>query len=422
MRKNSLGLVLTAQTLSTLGSSISTVALAVMVFDRTGSVLHMGGILAASALPGVVVSVLGGALLDRYPARRLMVVADIARAALVLAMPFAAQLTVATVYLVSAAMGMFTAVFNPSQIKMVGDLAAPGQLMRANSYLSIARDGAELGGYLAGGALVASLGYFATFALDALSYSASALLLLGLPHVPSSSTAKVWSMVKESPTVISGMWKRIPLRVNILLVLIPMAFVFTGTPNAYGLALRVYGSGAQDLALMEAMTAVGWIVGGVLASRINFKGDRNTYVTACGLVMGACSVGIALVGSFWPAVALLAIGAVANVGVIVGSMTLFQELEPRPDKGRIIALRTGIGQLSGAAGLFFGGLLGDIVGIRNVFALAGGASLLSGVVIYLAYVHWKRRESVSTSSAGERQSLSSRLVQVEEPTSVPSEE
>ena len=58
--------ILWAQGLSSLGTSVSTVALAVMVFDLTGSVLHMGGILAAATLPLVVMTFFGGALLDRF--------------------------------------------------------------------------------------------------------------------------------------------------------------------------------------------------------------------------------------------------------------------------------------------------------------------------------------------------------------------
>lgn len=391
-RKNSMALILIAQALSTLGTSVTTVALAVMVFDRTGSVLHMGGILAASTVPVVVVSILGGALVDRYPARGLMVTADVARAVLVLGMPYLAGLSVSYIYVLSAAMGVFTALFNPSQIKMVGELTPPSQLMRANSHLSIARDGAELGGYLVGGALVASLGYFATFAVDALSYGVSALLLLGLPRLPASASgAKLGAMVKEAPRVIASMWGRVPLRVNMLFALIPMAFVMMSTPNAYGLALEVYGRGAQDLALMETVTAAGWIVGGVVAGRLNYRGDRNGYVAVCGLGICLCFIGVSLCGSFWPAVALLTLAAVANVGVIVGSMTIFQEVESRPDKGRIIALRAGLGQFSGAMGLLLGGLLGQAVGIRNVFGLAGLAALLTGGAIWVGYVVWRRR-------------------------------
>ncbi len=160
---------------------MTTVALAVMVFQRTGSVLHMGGILAASTLPVVVTSFVGGALLDHYPSRTLMVLSDLVRGAMVMALPFAAGASVALVYVVAAMMGIFTSIFNPSQIKLIGDLVPQSELMRANSYLSIARDGAELGGYLVGGVLVATIGYFATFAIDAVSYVLSAVLLMGVP-------------------------------------------------------------------------------------------------------------------------------------------------------------------------------------------------------------------------------------------------
>ncbi len=363
-----------------------------MVFQRTGSVLHMGGILAASTLPVVVTSFVGGAMLDRYPSRTLMVIADLVRAGLVLAFPFAAGVSVGLIYVVAAVMGVFTSIFNPSQIKLISDLVPTRDLMRANSYLSIARDGAELGGYLAGGALVAGLGYFATFTIDAASYALSAVLLLWVPSIATRGKRESFArLLKESPQAFARLWERPALRTNTLYILLPMAFVMMNTPNAYGLALGVYDRGPQGLAAMEVITAAGWILGGVLASRINYKGDRNAYTVVCGTAIGLCMVGVGLVGSFWAAVGLLAAAAVANVGVIVGSMTLFQEIEPRPDKGRIIALRAGLGQLGGAAGLFLGGVLGDALGIANLYLVAGGAAVVSGAVVFLPYLRWKRR-------------------------------
>ncbi len=173
--------VLAAQGLSSLGTSVSTVALAVMVFDLTGSVLHMGGVLAAATFPLVVMTFFGGALLDRFEARRLMVVADVARAAMMLMMPLAASRSVGFIYVVAAAVGVFSALFNPSQVKLIGELVPADGLVKANSYLSIAREGAELGGYLVGGALVVVLGYTVTFIADAASYLISATFLFALP-------------------------------------------------------------------------------------------------------------------------------------------------------------------------------------------------------------------------------------------------
>lgn len=379
--------VLGAQALSSLGTSISTVALAVMVFDLSGSVLHMGGVLAASAAPLVVMSFVGGALLDKYEGRRLMVVSDVARAALVLSMPVAASQSVGLIYLVAGVIGVFSALFNPSQVRVIGLMVSPDRLVKANSYLSVFREGAEIGGYLVGGALVASLGYFATFTVDAATYGVSALLLLGLPRAERAmaESPELVSLVRGSVRAVGGIWGSRRLRTNLLLALLPFPFLMMGTPNAYGLALDVFDKGPQGFALMEVLTSGGWIAGGLIAGRMNFKGDRNSYVYWSAVAMAVCMVAVGLSSSFWLAVAFLVLGAVANVGLIVGSMTLYQEIQERPDKGRMIAIRAGFGQMSMTLGLLGGGILGEYIGITTVFWTIGVAAIVLGTVVYLPY-------------------------------------
>ena len=380
--------------MSSLGTSVSTVALAVMVFALTGSVVHMGGILAAATLPLVVMTFFGGALIDRFEARRLMVGADMARAVMMLMMPLAAGRSVGLIYVVAGSVGVFSALFNPSQVKVVGELIPADGLVKANSYLSIAREGAELGGYLVGGALVAVVGYTVTFVADAASYLISATLLLALPAAATRfSGAGLGALLRESPRVVGVVWKSRALRTNLLLALAPMLVIMMSTPNAYGLALSVFGRGAGGFALMEAVASCGWIIGGVAASRLNYKGDRNLYVAVSIAAMAACFVGVGLSRSFWVSVVLLAVAAAANVGAIVGSMTLFQELPSRPDKGRIIALRTGFGQMSSAVGLLLGGVLGGAIGEQRVFIAIGVVGATLCAVIALPYWATMRREA-----------------------------
>jgi hypothetical protein len=90
MENRELGRILTAQGLSSLGTSISTVAIAFVVSKLTGSVFQMGGLRAVSTFPLVVVSFIGGALVDRFSGRNLTVASDLARAEIILMMPFAA--------------------------------------------------------------------------------------------------------------------------------------------------------------------------------------------------------------------------------------------------------------------------------------------------------------------------------------------
>jgi MFS family permease len=379
-----------------LGTSVSTVALAVMVFDLTGSVLHMGGILAAATFPLVAMTFFGGALLDRFEARRLMVLADMVRAVMMLMMPLAASRSVGLIYVVAAAVGVFSALFNPSQVKLIGELVPADGLVKANSYLSIAREGAELGGYLIGGALVVLVGYTVTFVADAASYLISATFLFALPaSAPRLAGKSLGSLFRESPRAVGVVWRSRALRTNLVLALAPMLVIMMSTPNAYGLALSVFGRGAGGFALMEAIASCGWIIGGVAASRLDYKGDRNIYVAvSCG-VMAACFVGVGLSRSFWVCAVLLAVAAAANVGAIVGSMTLFQEVPPRPDKGRIIAVRTGFGQMSSTAGLLLGGVLGGALGEQHVFVGIGVVAMVLCLAIMLPYRAALRRDASS---------------------------
>ena len=227
MLRGALLRVLLAQALSSMGSSITAVALAVMVFDLTGSVLHMGAVLAASTLPLVVMSFVGGALLDRFEARRLMVISDLARALLIVLMPLAARQSVGFIYVIAASIGTMSAVFNPSQVKLVGDLVQASRLVKANSYLSLARDGAELGGYLVGGALVVSIGYTSTFLADGATYLMSAVLLLGLQssEIGAKCTTPFVSLIAQTPKVVSVIWRRAPLRTNLMFAALPMVFL-----------------------------------------------------------------------------------------------------------------------------------------------------------------------------------------------------
>lgn len=421
MRFRLLGRLLAAQALSSLGTSVSTIALAYMVYELTGSVLHMGGVMAVSTFPLVVTSFVGGALLDRYSARTLMVLADLGRAVLIFSLPFLAQEAVGLIYLVSALMGVMSAVFNPGQIKVVAELTEEAHLVRANSYLGVSRDGAELVGYLVGGVLVAYFGYLLTFAIDAASYLVSALLLIGLPRMaPAARAARaaaaggasadapeggrvgaaldapersadaavpptLWSLLREAPEVIADIWSRPQLRTNLLLGVFASLAVIMCVPNTYGLALEVFDAGAAGLAALEVVTASGLIVGGLLISRFRLLGDKNRYVTGGIIGMGLCFAAVSFSPVFWLSAALLGVAGMLNVATFVPSITMFQEIPDQARKGRLIAVRAGFGQMGVTGGYMLGGVLGAQVGITRLFLVAGAAGIVLALLIYLPH-------------------------------------
>jgi predicted MFS family arabinose efflux permease len=406
---------------------MSTVALAFMVNQLTGSVLHMGGVMAASVLPLAVMSWLGGALLDRYSSRTLMVLADVVRAGLILLMPFVARQSVGLIYVVAALIGVFTALFNPGQIKLVGEITEREDLVKANSFLGVSRDGAELLGFLAGGVVVTLIGYTPAFMTDAASYVVSALLLLGLPRVvragagagavpvranaaasgtgipsgngggqpgapkiiwarplPEEAPVSVRKLVRESPAVLARLWRHPALRTNLLFGMLPVAAVMMYVPNSYGLVLDVFKGTGVDLGTMEVVVGSGLIIGGLLMSQTRLGPDKNAYVAGSVVAVALCLAGVYFSRSLWLSIGLMGLGGVLSVGMTVPSITMFQEVAG-DDKGRLISLRTGLGQMGITAGFVVGGVLGRELGITRAFLVAGMAAVLLTAAIYGPY-------------------------------------
>ena len=105
------------QSTSLLGDGMVGVALAFAVLDITGSPADLGYVLAARSIPLVAVLLIGGVIADRFPRRRIMVTADVAR--------FAGQAAMATLLISGQARiwelaalqvlhGAATATFNPA--------------------------------------------------------------------------------------------------------------------------------------------------------------------------------------------------------------------------------------------------------------------------------------------------------------------
>ncbi len=402
MRFRVLGRILVAQALSSLGTSMSTVALAFMVYQLTGSVLHMGGVLAISTFPLVVTSFVGGALLDRFSAKNVMVLSDVVRAVLIFSMPFLAEKAVGLIYVVAALIGVCSALFNPGQIKLVGDLIEREHLVKANSYLSVSRDGAELIGFLVGGVLVTYVGYTLTFLIDGATYMVSALLLLGLPKAlpRMGPVPRLLPLIAEAPRVLGRLWVQPGLRVNLLLATFASAAVMMSVPNSYGLALDVFDRGAAGLAVLEVLTASGLIVGGLIFSRMSLRGDKNRYVAFSLVAMGLCLVAVSFSNLFYLSVALMGLAGMANVGIFVPSITMFQQTPSAEDKGRLIAVRSGFGQMGITAGFLLGGVLGATLGITQLFLVAGLVGIGLTLVLYLPYrIAAERRAKAARAAA-----------------------
>src|ERR1700753_2234868 len=183
--------IFTANIVSMLGNVVASVALTVLIYQRTGSPALAALVMALSSLPYLIGGVLLGAVVDRLPARRVLVGCDLASAAVVAIMVIPG-IPVAGLLALLFAEGLIAPVFQSVRATVMADIIAPGPpYVLGRSLMRLGCHGAHIDRYSAGGLLLAFLPPRGGLAADAVSFAGSALLLrLGTRWRPARTVAK----------------------------------------------------------------------------------------------------------------------------------------------------------------------------------------------------------------------------------------
>ena len=161
------------QLVSTMGDAIYSIALGFWVLAVTGSTALMGTLMAASTLPGVLVSPFAGVLIDRCNKRRLFILMDMLRGVCIVLLAAAAYSGMIAIWMVFVAgiiLSICGAVFSPGIQSAVPDLVPKSKVANATSAFAVVGVGSNMLGSVAGGVLFQILGAPVLFLIDGLSF------------------------------------------------------------------------------------------------------------------------------------------------------------------------------------------------------------------------------------------------------------
>jgi MFS family permease len=186
LREQDFRLLFMGQSISLVGSSITTIALAFAVLDISAPhryAIDYGVVMAAGLVPLLAFLLVGGVWGDRLPRQWVMLVSDVVRFACQAVMAWLLVTHRATIWelvVLQFARGTAEAFFRPAQTGLVPQTVSGERLQQANALRGLSDSlGVTLGAAL-GGVLVAAIGSGWAIGLDSLSYLASASFLWGL--------------------------------------------------------------------------------------------------------------------------------------------------------------------------------------------------------------------------------------------------
>ena len=379
-----------AQVLSVVGDQFARVALTVLVFERTGSAGLAALTYALTFLPDVAGGPLLSGLADRYPRRAVMVVTDLARAALVAlmaapGMPFGALCALlVAVQLLNAPFGAARAATLPAVL--AGDRFVLGSAIH-NTTVQLA----QVLGFAGGGVLVGWLGAGQALLLDAATFLASAALIrFGVrarPLPPRPEGSGSWWTGLQSGT--SLVWRDRRLRSLVALGCVAGFYV-----TAEGLAVpyaRQIGGGAAAagllLAAMPAGTALGMLLLGRLVrpeTRLRVLGPMA--VAACApLTLCVFEPGLLVTFMLW------SIAGAASAYHMAASAA-FVRAVPDHGRGQAFGLAVTALRVAQGTGVLVAGLAAEHAPPGHVLAVAGALGMLVAATAGRAWTAARRAE------------------------------
>ncbi|MEC3977312.1 MFS transporter [Amycolatopsis sp. H20-H5] len=369
-----------ATLVSVAGDQFARVGLSVLVYDRTRSAGLTALTYALTYLPDVLAGPLLSGLADRWPRRRVMIIADLTRAVLValMAIPGIPLAVVAGLLVLVQAAG---APGNAARAAvLVAVLPDADEYVLGKGAMDMVVQLAQVGGFAGGGALVAGVGAGDALVADAATFAVSAAVVwFGIARRPvpvadgvvaMAGLARWWSDVSAGT--------RLVLTTPRLRALVGLACVaaFSGTveglaaPYAAGL-----GSGAAAVGLLLAASPAGAVLGMALVSRLP-AAVRDRLMAPLALAACLPLVVCFVRPSLGVTVALWAISGAASAYHLPASAA-FVRAVPDHRRGQAFGLAATALKTSQGLGIAAAGLAADRAPAAVVVAVAGGLGSLA---------------------------------------------
>lgn len=329
------------------GSGLSSFALGVYAYQRTGSVTTLSIVYALAYLPFLIAAPFAGALIDRWGARRSLVCSNVLAA--VVTLLFAAVLAADSfalwqVYAVVSCLALTQALETPALATAVPALVPERHLGRANGMLMLAVASSKLLAPMVAGLLLVAIGLSGIILIDGVSY-ALALISLALVRIPRPSVTEHRPTSTRPLALLADFreaWRHVASRRGLVVLLAFSAFVnFCGAVVQLMITPLVLAfASPATLGTVLSCAGVGMLVASVAMSAWGGPRRRIAGILGFAFLMGAAMVA----GSLRPDPVLVATSAFVVLGSSAVVMTCNQatwQVNVAPElHGRVLALLT----------------------------------------------------------------------------------
>lgn len=391
-RNRNYGLLYTGQAVSFFGTMMTGVTLPWQIYHITHSVVMIGFLSLCQLLPLLVTALLGGVLADRYPRRKMLLIAEsiLILSCLLLAWnAFSSHPSVALIFLTTMMMSSLNGLHRPALESLTQQIVSTDDFATAGALTGLKYNVGAILAPAVGGLLIAHAGIVWTFLVDFITFLISLIALFMMQNVPllksiQKETQSVWEALKEG---LHYARTRQELLGSYFVDFVAMVF---GMPNALFPVIAQSFGGAKVLGLLYSATAVGALIVSLTSGwtkKINRYGFAIAFAASG---WGAAIIGFGLSHQLIWALVFLAIAGGFDEMSAIFRITLWNTSIPNTMRGRLAGIEM-ISYLSGPRlGDTESSLVASAFGV-TFSIVSGGILCITGVAVvcYFLPKFWK---------------------------------
>jgi MFS family permease len=335
-------------TVSLLGDQFYLVALPWLVLQLTGSSVALGTILMTAAIPRAAFILVGGAVIDRFSARRVMMTTATLRTLLVgtvAALIWWKLIELWHLYLLTFAFGLADAFSFPAGPTLIPTLVEPAQLRPANALLQSSTVMTQMIGPAPAGLAIKSWGIASALFFDALSFLVVIAALFRIPDPPKAPPPPAAPGAPGRPSMLHSIGEGLravrsdPPLLGLMVIFAAINFCVSG-PIAVGLAAMAkfrFGSPAAFGTLLSCFSG-GTLAGLLLGGRVKRPRRRGLQFI---IMSGLCGLELIIIGLVAKLAVIAALLALMGLGVGFVNVQFSAWLQMRVDRallGRVMSV------------------------------------------------------------------------------------
>ncbi|MDI6745330.1 MAG: MFS transporter [Thermodesulfovibrionales bacterium] len=380
-----------SQLISLSGTWMQSVAQGWLVYSLTKSPFYLGMVAAASTLPILLFTLIGGIAADRFRKRNLLIATQALSIIPALMLGIFTDSGVITVYQViflAFFLGTVNAFDMPARQSFVIEMVGKGHLLNAIALNSAAFNGARLIGPFIAGITIAYLGLPSCFYLNAASFI-PVIIALSMINAKGEIRISQESLIRDFA---EGFYFIKRQRTILYMIILIAVFSLFGIPFISFLpvfAEEIFNAGPTGLGILVSATGLGALSAALMLAFKSDMRDKLRFMSLSGLCFSLALLCASFSRVFAASLLLLIMAGWGIVSFLATANSFIQMSTPDNLRGRVMSVYSFVFLGFTPIGNFLMGVMSERIGTTNTVAAAALVCLAGAGIFSMKHLHKK---------------------------------